>query len=59
MQQILKADKLIGVFQVPFKKLAGVYFCFLFFLNLVLHDCEFFKRLQNLWYRSTHSYTNI
>ena len=33
MQQILKADKLIGVFQVPFKKLAGVYFCFLFFFK--------------------------
>ena len=29
------------------------------FLNLLIHDCEFFERLQNLWYRSTYSCTNI
>ena len=29
------------------------------FLKLIIQDCEFFERLQNLWYRSTHSCTNI
>ena len=29
------------------------------FLKLIIHDCELFERLQNLWYRSTHSCTNI
>ena len=29
------------------------------FLNLIIHDCEFLERLENLWYRSTHSCTNI
>ena len=26
---------------------------------LIIQDCEFFERPQNLWYRSTHSCTNI
>ena len=26
------------------------------FLQLMIHDCEFLERLQNLWYRSNHSY---
>ena len=29
------------------------------FFNLIIHPREFFERLQNLWYRSTHSCTNI
>ena len=29
------------------------------FLNLIIHNCKFFERLQNVWYRSTHSCTNI
>ena len=29
------------------------------FLHQITHDCEGFERLQNLWYKSTHSYTNI
>ena len=29
------------------------------FFNLIIHSREFFERLQNLWYRSTHSCTNI
>ena len=29
------------------------------FLHLIIHDCEFLERLQNLWYRSTHSCPNI
>ena len=28
------------------------------FLCLIMLDCDFFDRLQNLWYRSTHSCTN-
>ena len=28
------------------------------FLNLIIHDWEFFEWLQNLRYRSTHSCTN-
>ena len=30
-------------------------YCRLEFLYLIIHDCEFFDQLQNLWYRSTHS----
>ena len=33
MRQIVKADKLMGVFYVPFKKRGGVYFCFFVFLT--------------------------
>ena len=29
------------------------------FLNLIIHNCKFFERLQNVWYRWTHSCTNI
>ena len=29
------------------------------FLKLIIQDCEFFERLQNLQCRSTHSCTNI
>ena len=29
-------------------------YCRLEFLYLIIHDCELFDRLQNIWYRSTH-----
>ena len=45
-----------GGFNVLFKKTNRM--C-LEFLKLIIHDLEFFERLQNLWYRSTHSCTNI
>ena len=37
----------------------NIYLCITEFLNLIIHDCEFYEQLQNLRYRSTHSCTKI
>ena len=40
-------------------QMGGYYVLFKNEQECLIHDCEFFEWLQNLWYTSTHSCTNI